>query len=189
MPLAPDEPYYGYRPWGHRTVVVNQDTVVNTTAIRYRYIDEAVIVDRDRFYSGTRYTPYLQRDVSRDVIINNYRPATVINNTVINNYNSDRRRFAYNDAEVSRKPHVTVINRINDNQKLSRRSGRIDRERIRTGLDATGCPQGTAAAEEGRRPVLTTKLVEADQVGRPLSTLSLPQKEIKPREREREFPR
>ena len=33
--------------------------------------------------------------------------------------------------------------------------------------------------------MLTTKLVDADQISRPISTLSLPKKEIKPKERER----
>ena len=145
VPLAPDEPYYGYRSWGHRTVVVDHTTVVSITDNRYRYVEEAVIIDQDRFYSGTSYTPYLQRDVSRDVIVNNYQPVTVINNTVINNYNSDRRRFAYNDEEVSRRPHEMVMNRISDNQRLSRKSGRIDRERIERDLTRLDPPIGTSA--------------------------------------------
>jgi len=188
VPLAWDEEYYGHRHWGPRTVIVRPHTVININIYRYRFIDEAVVIPRDRFYRGTRYTPFVQREVSRDIIVNNYQPVTVINNTVINNYNVDRRRFAFNDVEVDRKPHVTVVNRINANQRTISGIDRIGRERIErdlTRLDVRSEPPRQKA--DVPRPVLTTKLVEPDNVAKPITTLDLEKKEIKPRERERQI--
>jgi hypothetical protein len=187
VPLAPYESYYGYRSWGHRTVVISHTTIINITDFRYRYLDEAVIIDRDYFYRGSRYTPHVRRDIGRDIIINTYQPVTVINNTVINNFNTDKRRFAYNDERVSRKPHATVINRISDNRESSRKSGRINRDRIERDLTRFDARSEPLQEREVRRPMLTTKLVDASQVSRPIDTLSLQKKEIKPRARERQI--
>jgi hypothetical protein len=186
VPLAPSEVYYGYRPWGHRTVIVKHNTVINITNIRYRFLDEAVIIDRDHFYRGSRYTQYVQRDVHRDILINNYRPITVINNTVITNFNSDKRRFAYNDVKVSRKPHDTVMNRISDNEKSSRNFGRGDRERIERDLTQINARSELPSKTDMHRPMVANRLVDADKISKPLDTLSLQKKEIKPKDRERQ---
>ena len=187
VPLAPDEIYYGYRPWGHRTVVVQRGTVISINLSRYRYLDGAVIIPRDHMYRGNRYTPYVQPNIGRAAIINNYRPSTVINNTVINNFDTDRSRFALSDAKVARKPHATVMNRINDNQKMSRDAGRINRARIEqdlTRVNVAAQPPPTATL---RAPTLATKLVDADKINKPINTLSLPKQEIKPKNRERQL--
>ncbi len=186
VPLAPNEVYYGYRPWGRRTVIVKHNTVINITTVRYRFLDEAVIIDRDHFYRGSRYTPYVKRDIRRDDLINSYRPVTVINNTVINNFNSDKRRFAYNDEKVSRKPHASVVNRINDNEKSSRNFGRGNRERIKGDLARINTGSEPPSRSDIRSPMLATRLVDADKTGQPLDRLSSEQKEIKPRDRERQ---
>ncbi|EKD39084.1 MAG: hypothetical protein ACD_75C00516G0010 [uncultured bacterium] len=185
VPLAPHETYYGYRPWGHRTVIYDQTTVFNINIVNYRYLDEAVVIDRDRFYRGSSYTPYVQRNVNRDTLINDYRPTTVINNTVINNYNTDTRRFAYNDVEVSRKPHATVIDRITDNRKMRSDSGRINRERIENDLTRVNAVAEPQSRTELRSPTVAGKLVDADKIDKPLNTLSLKKKEIKGKDRER----
>ena len=186
VPLAWDEEYYGHRRWGHRTVVVRPQTVININIYRYRFLDEAVVIPRDHFYRGTRYTEVVRRDVGRDVIINNYQPVTVINNTVINNFNIDKRRFAYNDVKVDRKPHVTVVNRINANQRDIKETERTGRDRIKrdlTRFDVRSEPPPAKA--DVPKPALTPKLVEPDKVSRPIKALDLEKKEIKPRERER----
>jgi hypothetical protein len=186
VPLAPNEVYYGYRPWGRRTVIVKHNTVINVSTVRFRYLDEAVIIDRDHFYRGSRYTPYVKRDVRRDVLINSYRPVTVINNTVINNFNSDRRRFAYNDVKVSRKPHVSVVDRISDNERSSRNIGRGNRERIKGDLARIKTGTEPPQRSDIGAPMLATRLVDADRTGQPLDRLSSEKREIKPRDRERQ---
>ena len=185
VPLAPDEIYYGYRPWGHRTVVVRQSTVINPSLIRYRYLDEAVIIHRDHFYKGNRYTPYVQPNIGRAVIINNYQPAPVINNTIINNYDTDKRRFTLNDAKISRKPHATVMNRINNNQKLIQGTGRFNRERIEQDLTRINIATQPQPKTDVRAPMLATKLVDSEKIAKPINTESLQKKEIKPKNRER----
>ena len=187
VPLAPDEIYYGYRPWGHRTVVVQRGTVISINLSRYRYLDRAVIIPRDHMYRGNRYTPYVQPNIGRAAIINNYRPSTVINNTVINNFDTDRSRFALSDAQVARKPHATVMNRINDNQKRSRDAGRINRARIEQDLTRVNVATQPPPTTTLRAPTLATKLVDADKINKPINTLSLPKQEIKPKNRERQL--
>jgi len=186
VPLAPSEDYYGYNPWGRRTVVIKRTAVPALSLIRYRYLDAAVIIHRDHFYQGSRYTSHLQRNIGRAVIINNYQPVAVINNTVINNFDSNTRRFAFNDAKVDRKPHSMVVNRIVNNQQLVKNAEPLNRSRITQELTqvATAEPSSTATTQP---PVLTSKLVEAQNVSKPLNTNALPKKEIKPRERQRQL--
>ncbi|MDK9708305.1 MAG: FecR domain-containing protein, partial [Desulforhopalus sp.] len=187
VPLAPSEPYYGYRPWGRRTVVVTHSPIINISINigRYRYLDEAVVVNRDHFYRGSTYAPIVQRNLNRDIIINNYRPVTVINNTVINNFEINRHRFTYNDVEVARKPHTSVINRIHDNHRTSRGIEPINRQRIERDLSRFRPRSEPPTRVEVPRPMLTPKLVPAENIAKPIKTLALQQKDIKPQERER----
>ena len=187
VPLAPDEVYYGYRPWGHRTVIVHQTTVINVNLTGYRYLDEAIIVHRDHLYRGSRYTPYVQRNISKATILNTYKPVTVLNNTVVNTYNTDKRRFAMSDITVDRKPHSTVLNRINHNQQLVQDADRFNRERIQQDVaQIKNLPQPSTGTEV-RAPMLTNKMVDANKITKPLNTGSLQRKEIKPQERQRQL--
>ncbi len=185
VPLAPAEVYYGHRRWGRRTVVISNTTVVNINIGRYRYIDEAVIIDRDYFYRGSRYTPHIQQNIGRDVIINNYRPTTVINNTIINNVTIDKRRYTYNDVEVSHKPHITVINRINDNHKAKQDFGPSNRERIEKELTHFQAKAEPSPKVEIHQPQLSSRLVGNDDIAKPFNALGQERKLIKPKERER----
>jgi len=183
VPLAPWESYYGYRQWGHHTVVVNPtvsfNVGVSVNLFNLSFINQATIIRRDYFYSGTRYTPFLERNIGRDVIVNNYQPVTVINNTVINNFSSDTRRFAYNDMEVLRRPHSTVVDRIAENQKMKREFGSFSRKAIENDLTRFSAAAEPRALKESHRPSLSNKLVEADKVNKPFDSLSLERKEIK----------
>jgi len=185
VPLAPSEDYYGYNPWGRRTVVIKRTAVPALSVIRYRYLESAVIIHRDHFYRGSRYTPHLQRDIGRAVIINNYQPVAVINNTVINNFDSNTNRFAFNDARVERKPHSMVVNRIVNNQQLVKKTEPLNRDRITQ--DLTQLTVAEPSSTTTQSPVLTSKLVEAKNVSKPLPVNTLPKKEIKPRERQRQL--
>jgi hypothetical protein len=190
VPLAPREVYYGSRHWGHRTVVVKPSSGINININigGYRYINDAVVVHRDHFYRGSRYTQVYERDISRDVIVNNYRPTTIINHTVINNINIDKRRYTYNDAEVIRKPHTTVINRINDNHRVSREFDRISRQRIERDVQRFQTRTEPSTRVEVARPSLVSKIVAVENIAKPIQTLALEEKELKPKRRERERP-
>ena len=186
VPLAPHEEYYCHRPWGRSVVVINQDSMVDINISRYRYLDRAVIISRDHLYRGNRYTPFVQR-FDRRTIINKYKPAAVLNRNVIRTYDTDKRRFAFNDVQVGRKPHATVLNRINNNQRIVRDTGNIGRQQIRQDLDRTPIAALSTAATV-RAPAVSNRMVPAGRVNQSVETVSFPQKELKPNNRQRQIP-
>lgn len=183
VPLAPNETYYCYRPWGGpRTVVVNN---VNITQIsinvqRYTYINRAIVVNQNNFYNVNNYTKVRVTNINRTTIINNYRPAPVVNNRVISNYTTMRQRFNYVNKTVNEKPHNTVLNRIQQNQAIIR-EGEVEK--------ASVLQERVKSIREGRvsrqarieQPKITNKVVPATEVNRPKSEIKLPQREIKTR--------
>ena len=119
VPLAPNETYYCYRPWGGPHAVVVNDvsiTRININIRNYAYINRAVVVSQNNFYGVNNYTKVRVTNINRTTIINNYRPAPVVNNTVINNYTTIKQRHNYTNVTVNEKPHNTVLNRIQQNQ-------------------------------------------------------------------------
>jgi len=185
VPLHPTEDYYCHSPWGHRTVVVGPPMIAQINISRYRYLDHAVIIPQDHLYKGTRYTPYLERNVNRTTLVNNFRPATVINNTVIDSFNADKGRFAQTDVKVVRKPHPAALDRIDTNQKMIRTVGRDNRQDIKQDLKRMNAVAQPAPKSDVHAPRLTTRLVDVDKVVGPLNEVPVPQKEIKPKNRER----
>ena len=188
IPLAPDEPYYGHRPWGPRVVVINRGPTINININigRYRYLDRAVVISPDHLYRGNRYTPYVQR-LSRTAILNSYKPAAVIDRSVIRTFDTDNRRFAFNDVRVERKPHAVVLNRINDNRRLAQNAGTVGQQQIRQDLGqatVAALPAAAAAAAIGA-PVVSSRMVEAAKVNQPVQSVAFSQQELKPRERQR----
>ncbi|KJS02474.1 MAG: hypothetical protein VR65_05260 [Desulfobulbaceae bacterium BRH_c16a] len=181
VPLAPHEVYYGYRPWGHRTVIVNPTVSlnVNVNLVNFSFIHQAIVVHRDHFYRGSRYTPYVERNIGRDVIINNYQPVTVINNTVINNFFSDSRRFAYSDREVFRKPHRTVIDRITENKIMKRDFGSFSRDRIKNDLTRIRAVAEPMKMKGSHRLSVSNKLVEENKIDRSFKSLNVEKKDLK----------
>ncbi len=184
VPLAPWERYYCHRPWGHRTVVVNPavSVDVNINLASFSFINYAVVVDHDHFFRGIRYTPFTHK-VGRDVIINNYSPVTVINNTVINNYYKNNRRFAYNDVEVFRKPHGSVIDRISRNYRIKSEFGGIGKDRIMKDMSRIKASAEPSVKKESRHLLIANKLVDHDKNHNSLDSLSFDRKELKGRER------
>ncbi len=184
IPLAPTEVYYGYRHWGHRTVLVDRAEGVNINLGHYRYLDKAVIINRDNFYKGSRYTPHMERHLDRAALVKDYRPATSIKT-----FTPNKHRFAYNDAEVARKPHSSVISRIDTNQKRTREFNYRNKQGIER--DLTRINTGTQPVQKTdiRTPRLRNKLVDADKVSKPIKEESFTQKEIKPKDRQRQLTR
>ncbi|MCL2341242.1 MAG: hypothetical protein FWC49_06005, partial [Proteobacteria bacterium] len=186
IPLAPDEPFYGHRAWGPRVVVINRGPSININIGRYRYLDRAVVISPDHLYRGVRYTPYVQR-LSRTAILNSYKPAAVIDRNVIRTFDTDHRRFAFNDAKIERKPHAIVLNRINDNRRLAQSAGTVGQQQIRQDLGqatVAALPAATAATAISA-PVVSSRMVGAAQVNQPVQSLSFAQQELKPKDRQR----
>ena len=121
VPLAPRETYYSHRHWGgpHAVVVNNVNiTQININVRNYAYVNHAVVVNQNNFHSVNNYKKVQVTNINRTTIINNYHAAPVVNNTVINNYTTNKQRYNYTTVNVNEKPHNTVINRIQQNEKI-----------------------------------------------------------------------
>jgi len=182
VPLAPHETYYSHRKWGgpHHGVVVNEAVEhANINVRNYTYVNHAVIVNRNNFHGVDNY-----RDVRigniHPTIIDKYQTAPVVNNRVINNYESDRQRYNYGKATAQEKPHNTVLNRIRQNETIIRQARKENAETLK---------QQVKAVKEGRinrdarieAPKAANYLVPSEDVNRPKSEVGLQQREIKNR--------
>jgi hypothetical protein len=181
VPLAPRETYYSHRNWGgpHEVVVTNVNiTQININIGSYAYARHAIVVPRDRFYGVNSYRNVRETRINPTTIINNYRAAPVVNNTVINNYTTNRQRYNFTNTAAREKPHNTVINRIEKNAPLIQRSRQES---------AASVQEQVKSAKEGRvnrevrieTPKSTSYIVPANEVNRPKSEIKLQQKEIR----------
>jgi hypothetical protein len=183
VPLAPQETYYSYRHWGgpHAVVVNNINIVqININVRNYAYADRAIVVNQNNFYGVNNYTKVRVTNINRTTIINNYRAAPVINNTVINNYTTIKERHNFTNVTVKEKPHNTVIKRIEHNETIIRGGGKekasLVRERVK------GVKEGRVNREVRiEEPKITNPIVPAAEVNRPKSEIKLQQREIKTR--------
>nr|MCU0589085.1 hypothetical protein [Syntrophobacteraceae bacterium] len=184
-PLAPYEPYYANRYWGPTSVAVatlNLATaVVNLSTLHH--LDRAVFVGRREFWGVDNYHSHVVKNINRTTIINNYYGSPVVDRRVIRDYDSRRDRFNFVNRDVTFKPHRSVVERIDRNQRLA---GRQERLEARSLLASTrNVRQGTL--DQGvkvERPKVSNRLVSADSVDRPASELRFQQRELKRQERE-----
>jgi len=181
VPLAPRETYYSHRNWGgpHDVVVTNVNLAqININLRNYAYANRAIVVPQNNFYGVNNYTKVRVTKINPATIINNYRAAPVVNNTVINNYTTDKQRYNYTTVKVNEKPHNTVINRIQQNETIihegKKEKASVVQERVKS------IPEGKVNREARIEPPKTTNyIVPANQVNRPKSEIKLQQREIK----------
>ena len=180
VPLAPRETYYSHRRWGgpHEVVVTNNTARININIGSYAYASRAIIVPRDNFYRVNNYRNVRVSNMNSTTIINNYKAAPVVNNTVINNYTTNKQRHNFTNIAVKEKPHNTVINRIEKNktiiQKGKKENATVVRQQVK-GIKA-GKVNSEARIEA---PQSTNYIVPAKEVSKPKSEIKLKQKKIK----------
>jgi hypothetical protein len=181
VPLAPRETYYSHRHWGgpHDVVVTNVNLAqININLRNYAYASRAIVVPQNNFYGVNNYTKVRVTNINPTTIINNYRAAPVVNNTVINNYTTDKQRYNYTTVKVNEKPHNTVISRIQQNETIIQK-GKIEKASV-VQEKVKSIPEGKVNREARIEPPKTTNyIVPANQVNRPKSEIKLQQKEIK----------
>jgi len=181
VPLAPRETYYSHRKWGgpHDVVVTNVNvTQININVRNYAYSNHAVVVPQNDFYGVNNYRNVRVSNISPTTIVNNYRAAPLVNNTVINNYATNKQRYNYTNATVNEKPHNTVVNRIQQNETNIRR-GRKETAAV-VQQQVKSIKQGKVNREARiEQPKTTNYIVPANQVNRPKSEIALQQREIK----------
>ena len=177
IPLAPFEPYYCHRPWGRRAVVVNNINVTNININNYRYVNKAVVVNRNNFYNVNNYNDVRIRNVDKSTIVKNYRAAPVINNTVINDYSTLKQKYNYTNVNVTEKPQRSVVNRIEQNDRVARQGG---------GIKASGIERDLGTLREGRpaqgakidAPTVPNRLVPGNEVPKTGSELKARERDI-----------
>ncbi len=176
VPLAPYETYYCRRRWGgpHTVVVGNANSArIGINVRNYAYLSHAVVVNRNNFFRVNNYKSVRLTNISRATIVNNYRAAPVVSNTVFKNYTTNRQRYRYTTRKVSEKPHYSVIDRIQQNRSIIRQGrdekGATVRERVK------GIPEGKLNREVRiDRPRVTTTIVPAGEVNRPKAEVRFP---------------
>jgi hypothetical protein len=80
-----------------------------------------VIVKRRHFYNVDNYSRVRLRKIGRSSIIDSYRGAPVINSRVIKGFKEMRNRFNFRNIEARRKPHRSIIKRIQHGKPDGRR--------------------------------------------------------------------
>ena len=134
IPLAPLEPYYCYRSWGSLSRVVGKDPRHHPKDFdikHCRYKKHAVIVKKSNFYSVTNYSNERIRNRA-DAFVDNFRRAAGINSRVINDFTTMKRRFAFDNREGKKLPHLaasrtTVRMKAADNPITTRKATAIQK--------------------------------------------------------------
>ncbi len=183
IPLAPAEPYYCHRYWGPRGIVVENPAAVSININRFSYVGHAVVIGQNNFFSVNNYSRVRITNINRTTIVNNFHPAPLVNNTVVNNYSGNRQRYNFTNVNVVNKPHSTVMRRIEQNERLARQEGpKFNADAIRRNV--AGTKQGSLAKQAAvQPPKITNKIVPADQVNKPPSQVRFQEKEIKQKTR------
>ncbi len=112
VPLAPYEPYYCYRRWGPRAVVVTKVDVAHVNINRYTYLKHAVIINKSKLYAVENYRRVKVRNINHARLASNYHVAHVLNDTVIKNYKNIRQKDDFTNVHVRQRlprPDVQTI--------------------------------------------------------------------------------
>jgi hypothetical protein len=181
VPLAPRETYYSHRRWGgpHVVHVTNVNiTQINVYPRNYAYARHAVVVPQRDFYTVNNYKTVRVKNINNTTIINNYQAAPVVSNKVITNYSTIKQRRNFANVQVKEKPHRTVTERIEANQKIIAQ-GRRERPAVLQ-QQVKGIKEGKVNREAKiQQPKVTNYIVPATEINRPKSEMKLQQKEIK----------
>jgi hypothetical protein len=180
VPLGPRETYYSHRRWGgaHDALYTVNIAQISINIGSYAYARRAIIVPRDHFYRVDDYRRVRVGSINSTTIINNYSAAPVINNTVINNYQTDTRRHTFTSRAVEEKPHVSVLRRIETNAAAIRRGKEEDSVTVRK--QVRNVREGRVNRDGGiEAPISTNYIVPASEVNRPTSELKLQQRQIR----------
>ncbi len=179
VPLAPREPYYSYYPWGPAAVVLGAAAVVGLTIGSLAYLNHAVVVPQHDFYGVNNYRSVRVTNINRTTIINDYHGSRVVNNTILQGYNTNPNRYNFTDVAVANKPHQTVLTRIEQNQGIAKQeAGRVNANTLRQTVTRAR-PAGLPTQTTVEPPRVTNRIVPANQVHEPISAVQTQPREIK----------
>ncbi|HBF33710.1 TPA: hypothetical protein DDW35_04030 [Candidatus Sumerlaeota bacterium] len=183
VPLAPRERFYSHHHWGgvYDTVVVADMPLVQVNLGGFAYVDSLVVVSVGDYWGNRDYSHHRHHeDRNRTTIINNYQSSTIVNNTVINNYNTNANRYNYTNTTVVNKPVTTVVNRIQNNYTVINQAPAAPVQVAAVRQSATAVAAHTPVAQaKVTAPVMTSKIVAADKVNAPVATAAMQTKALK----------
>jgi hypothetical protein len=183
FPLAPFEPYYCYRPWGPRTVVINNYNKYIYNINRYQYANGATIINKSNMYNVNNYSNVMIRGINKNTITGKYQVAPVVSGKVIPNYNSIGEKYNFSSTiKPDQKPQGSVLKRIAENGQQIDPAGMKSANHIQGEVAAlpTGKRVDGTKIETPRR---AENLVGGSNAGRPGGELQPQQKELKGRTR------
>ncbi len=179
VPLAPREVYYSHHHWGGRqNVFVTNVTQINVNVRTYAYANHAIIVSQNNFYGVNNYRNVRVTNINQTTIINNFKAAPVVNNTVIKNYTTNKQKFNFTNVVVKEKPHSSVLGRIEQNEKIIRQEKKVDAKLLEQQVKKV--PDGKVNRQARiEQPKSTNYIVPANEVNRPKAEIALPKREVK----------
>lgn len=116
IPLAPAEIYYAHNRWGPRAAMVDKASGAAIGVGNLAFHRTAVVVPQRELYSVPNYASVKVTNISPTSITNNYRLATVVNDSVIGNYSQAPNRLNFTNAAIPVKPHPEVAERVQLNK-------------------------------------------------------------------------
>src|SRR5262249_14145293 len=167
VPLAPTEVYYAHRAWGPRAVVVATAPTVSISIGSLAFAHAAVVVPQRALYTAPTYTSVRVTNINQTTIVNNFRPAPVINQTVINNYTQINNKYNFTNVNVTEKPHNEVVTRINRNQQIATQQAPAINAAALKQTVATMRPAEPVRQAVVPPPTMTNRIVPANQVNAP----------------------
>src|SRR2546426_10657043 len=180
VPLAPTEVYYSHRAWGPRAVVVASVPTVSINIGSLAFAQAAVVVPQTAFYSVPTYTSVRVRNINRTMIVNTFRPAPVINQTVIPHYNQVTDKYNFTNVPVTQKPHNDVLTRITQNRQMAtQQAPTVTATTLKQAL-ATMRPAEPVKQAVVPPPTVTNRIVPAQQVNAPRNQVQFQPVEVKP---------
>ena len=180
VPLAPYEPYYCYRRWGPRAVVVKNVNITNLNINKYKYFKHAVIINQNKLYTVRNYRKARVRNINHATLVKNYRVAPVLNNTVIKNYNNMRERYDFTDVRVTSKPHRPVNKTIQQRHRAVKQG--VDNKDKTVRQNITGVRRSRPAGRVGvSSPRTKDRLAPANQLNRRMTERAFHETENKKR--------
>ena len=112
IPLAPCEPYYGYRRWGRYSHALASHRHWHRKVHHYRHRRHAVIIHRNHFYRSTPYHRSRIRGISHDTVLHRYRTAPRIHRALEKNYRrAMQNRPRFNRAHARGRPNLLFAER------------------------------------------------------------------------------
>jgi hypothetical protein len=160
IPLAPHEPYYAYRRWGPRTVIVKNVTVVNVNVRSYRNERHAVMIDKRKFHTTDNYRTASIRTVDRRTLGAEIQAQPVVDQEQTAR-NTGRVGYAIRSGETGRTSQTGArMDSMNRQDVLPRRAG------AQEAVGVTGARTSERKPDSPARSAPTPFTQQRNEIGR-----------------------